>query len=126
MFGDPMPGELDPDLLLWWLHRQMDTTDLPRPRFTVYVPLTDHPNRYWIVVEKEASICLADPGFEVDVTLRSDRAAFYRPSLGRTSAFAAAQRSGDVERAGSQKSVRACFDAFRQSPVGSIVAAESR
>ncbi len=125
MFGDPMPGELDPDLLLWWLHRQMNTTDLPRPRFTVYVPLTDHPNRYWIVVESEASICLADPGFEVDVTLRSDRASLYRTYLGRTS-LAAAQRSGDVELTGSQKSVRAFFNAFRPSPVGSIVAAESR
>ena len=125
MFGDPTPGELDPDLLLWWLHRRLDTTDLPRPRFTVYVPLTDHPNRYWIVVEDEASLCLVDPGFDVDVTLRTDRAALYRTYLGRTS-LADARKYGEIDLKGSQKSVRAFFNAFRQSPVGEIVATESR
>jgi DNA-binding HxlR family transcriptional regulator len=124
-FGEPTPDELDPDLLLWWLHRRLDTTELPRPRFTVYVPLTDHPSRYWIVVEDEASICLADPGFEVDVTLRTDRAALYRTYLGRTS-LVDAQRRGEVEMTGSQKAVRAFFDAFRQSPVAQIVATESQ
>ena len=33
-FGDPEPEELDPDLLLWWLHRRLDAEKLPRPRFT--------------------------------------------------------------------------------------------
>jgi len=124
-FGEPMADELDPDLLMWWLHRQLDTTDLPRPRFTVYVPFTDHPSRYWIVVEDEASICLADPGFEIDVTLRTDRAGLYRTYLGHIS-LADAQRRGEVEMTGSQKAVRAFFNAFRQSPVAEIVATESR
>lgn len=124
-FGEPTPEELDPDLLLWWLHRQLDTTHLPGPRFTVFVPLTDHPRRYWIVVEDEASICLADPGFEVDVTMRADRATLYRTYLGRV-ALSDARRRGDVEITGSRAAVRAFFDAFNQSPVGAIVAAESR
>ena len=124
-FGEPTTDELDPDLLLWWLHRQLDTTDLPRPRFTVYVPFTDHPSRYWIVVEEEASICLADPGFDVDLTLRADRAALYRTYLGHTS-LADARRRGDVEMAGSQQAIRAFFKAFGPSPVAQIVATESR
>jgi DNA-binding HxlR family transcriptional regulator len=124
ILGEPVVDELDPDLLLWWLHRQLDATDLPRPRFTVYVRLTDHPKRYWIVVEREASICLADPGFEVDVTLHSDRAALYRTYLGRNS-LAEATRRGEVELVGSQKAVRSFFGAFRQSPVAAIVATES-
>ena len=96
MFGEPDADELDPDLLLWWLHRQLDTADLPGPRFTVYVPFTDHPSRYWIVVEQEASICLVDPGFDVDVTVRTDRPALYRAYLGRTSLRA--PRSGGLDR----------------------------
>src|SRR5680860_415049 len=92
-FGAPTQEELDPDLLLWWLHRQMDTTHIPGPRFTVYVPFSDHPNRYWIVVEEDASVCLADPGFDIDVTVRTDRAALYEAYLGRCS-LAEAQRSG--------------------------------
>lgn len=123
-FGEPAADELDPDLLLWWLHRRLDTTGLPRPRFTVYVPFTDHPRRYWIVVEDEASICLADPGFDVDVTISTDSPALYRTYLGHTS-LADAQRRGEIEMTGSRSAVRAFFNAFRQSPVAQIVATES-
>ncbi len=123
-FGEPETNELDPDLLLWWLHRQMDTTKLPGPRFTVHVPFTDHPRRYWIVVEQDASVCLADPGFDVDVTLRASRASLYRTYLGHIS-LADAQRAGSVELDGSRTAVKAFFDAFCQSPVAAIVAAES-
>jgi DNA-binding HxlR family transcriptional regulator len=120
MFGEPDAEELDPDLLLWWLHRQIDSTDLPGPRFTVYVPFSDHPKRYWIVVEDDVSLCLADPGFDVDVTLRADRAALYETYLGRRS-LDAARRDGSVSVDGSQAAVRAFFEAFRQSPVAGIV-----
>lgn len=124
-FGEPVANELDPDLLLWWLHRQLDTTALPDPRFTVFVRFTDHPSRYWIVVEDDASICLADPGFEVDVTLHTGLAALYRTYLGRFS-LADAHRRGDVDVSGSRPAIRAFFAAFRQSPVAEIVATESR
>ncbi len=120
MFGAPAVDELDPDLLLWWLHRQIDTTNIPGPRFTVYVPFSDHPKRYWIVIDEAASLCLADPGFEIDVTLRTDRAALYETYLGRRS-LADAQRAGSVTLNGSQAAVRAFFDAFGQSPVAAIV-----
>jgi alkyl sulfatase BDS1-like metallo-beta-lactamase superfamily hydrolase len=103
--------ELDPDLLLWWLHRQMDTTKVAAPRFTIYVPFTDHPKRYWIVVDHEASLCLADPGFEVDVTLRTDRAALYRTYLGHVS-LDEARREGSVQVEGSRDAVCTFFEAF--------------
>ncbi len=124
-FGEPKADELDPDLLMWWLHRQLDASDLPLPRFTVYVPFTDHPTRYWIVVEDEASLCLADPGFEVDVTLRTDLASLYRTYLGNVS-LREARRRGDIEITGTRQAVRAFANAFRQSPVGEIVATETR
>ena len=99
----------------------MNTTGLPRPRFTVFVSFSDHPNRYWIVSEDEASLCLADPGFDVDVTLRTDRASLYQTYLGHLS-LADSQRNGVIELSGSTKAVRAFFEAFRQSPVAAIVA----
>jgi len=123
-FGEPVEEELDPDLLLWWLHRRLDPTNIPGPRFVVYVPFTDHPNRYRIVIEHEASLCLADPGFEIDVTLRTDRAALYRTYLGRAS-LAEAKRAGNIAVDGSRSSVQAFFEAFRQSPVASIIAEAS-
>ena len=121
-FGEPRPEELDPDILLWWLHRRLDPTDLPKPRFTVYVPFTDHPNRYWIVVEQEPSLCLVDPGFDVDVTLNTDLRSLYRTYLGQQSLMTA-QRSGEVEISGSRPAVRSFFAAFHQSPVAGLVAA---
>lgn len=121
-FGDPEPDELDPDLLLWWLHRRLDAAALPDPRFTVAIRLGDHRNRYWIVVEGDASICLSDPGFDVDVTLSTDRSTLYQVYLGRGS-LAAMERRGVLELTGSAAARRSFHRAFRQSPVADIVRA---
>jgi len=123
-FGTPEPEELDPDLLMWWLHRRIEAEHLPRPRFTIHVRFSDHPKQYWVVVEREPSLCLADPRFEVDVTMRSTRSALYRTYLGHVS-LADAHRTGVIELTGRRTSVRSFIDAFRQSPVASIVEAET-
>jgi len=75
-------------------------------------------------VEADASLCLADPQFDVDVTLRADRATLYRTYLGQTP-LAEAHRTGRIELIGSTSSVRAFIDAFQSSPVASIVSAET-
>jgi DNA-binding HxlR family transcriptional regulator len=124
-FGEPLEEELDPDLLLWWLHRQLDTSEFDMARFTVHVSFTDHRKHYWIVVEDEASLCLADPGFEVDLVVRSSLADLYQTYLGRTS-LAAAAREGSVTLDGSRTSVQVFLRSFRQSPVGEIVEREKR
>jgi DNA-binding HxlR family transcriptional regulator len=120
-FGEPEPEELDPDLLLWWLHRRLDASRLPGPRYVIHVRFTDHPKRYWIVVEDEASICLADPRFEVDLTLRSDRSTLYRTYLGHQT-LSDASRAGEVDLLGSKGAIRSFMHAFQPSPVASIVA----
>ncbi len=123
-FGEPEPEELDPDLLLWWLHRRLDPDQLPKRRFTIYVNFTDHPKRYWIVVDQGASLCLADPRFDVDVTVRTDRSTLYRTYLGHV-LLADAHRAGRIELIGTRSSVRMFVDAFQPSPVASIVHDES-
>jgi len=123
-FGEPVPEELDPDLLLWWLHRRLDPSKLPGPTFTIFVNFTDHPKRYWIVVDHDASLCLADPRFDIDVTVRADRSTMYRVYLGQVP-LADAHRAGRIELAGTTASVRKFIDAFQPSPVASIVATES-
>lgn len=123
-FGEPEPEELDPDLLLWWLHRRLEPSTFPGPRFTIFVIFTDHPKRYWIVVDDEASLCLADPRFDIDVTVRTDRSTLYRTYLGHVP-LAEAHRTGQVELTGSRPSVRLFIEAFQPSPVALIVAAES-
>ncbi|MBA2624933.1 MAG: transcriptional regulator [Acidimicrobiia bacterium] len=123
-FGEPEPEELDPDLLLWWLHRRLDASRLPGPRFTIAVAFTDHPKQYWIVVDPNASLCLADPRFEIDVAVRTDRSTLYRTYLGHVP-LAESYRAGRVDLTGSRSAVRSFVDAFQPSPVASIVADEA-
>lgn len=120
-FGEPDPDELDPDLLLWWLHRRLRPSALPGPRFVIYVHFSDVPKRYWIVVDDEASLCLSDPGFDVDLTLRSGRSALYRTYLGHQT-LNDAFRQGQLSLIGSKAAVRSFIDAFQPSPVAAIVA----
>ena len=97
---------------------------VPGPTFTISVNFTDHPKRYWIVVDDDSSLCLADPRLDIDVTVRTDRSTMYRVYLGHVP-LADAHRAGRIELAGTRASVRAFIDAFASSPVASIVATES-
>ncbi|HVJ98095.1 MAG TPA: winged helix-turn-helix transcriptional regulator, partial [Acidimicrobiia bacterium] len=123
-FGDPDPEELDPDLLLWWLHHRIDADSLPQRRFVVHVSFSDDPKNYWIVVEQEPSLCLVDPGFDVDVVMRSDTTTLYRTYLGHQT-LRAAYNDEQISLIGSTAAVRSFMKAFQQSPVGDLVAAAS-
>lgn len=101
---------------MWWLHRRLDPTQLAKTRFTILVSFTDYPKRYWIVVDHDASLCLAGPRFEVDRTVRTDRSTLYRTYLGHLP-LAEAHRTGRVEFHGAKASIRSFIDAFHPSPV---------
>jgi DNA-binding HxlR family transcriptional regulator len=124
-FGDPEPEELDPDLLVWWLHRAIDPSDLPGPRYTIFLRLADHPKRFWIVVEEEASVCVTDPGFDVDVTVTSDRATLYRVYIGRVT-LRDALRQGSVDLSGRRAAVSAFIAGFGTAPIAGLVAEADR
>jgi DNA-binding HxlR family transcriptional regulator len=77
-FGNPRPEELDPEVLMWWLHGRIETTEVTR-RAVIQVEVSDRKRVFWLVVEPgDASVCYADPGFEVDAVLRSDVATLFR------------------------------------------------
>lgn len=77
-FGEPRPEELDPELLMWWMHGSLDTGEVTR-RTVIAIDLTDHRRTFWLVVEPgDASVCYTDPGFEVDAVLSSDLATLYQ------------------------------------------------
>jgi len=122
--ANPNQQNSTPTCSLWWLHRRLDPDKLPGPRFTIHVNFSDHPKRYWIVVDHDASLCLADPRFDIDVTVRTDRSTLYRTYLGHVP-LAQAHRSGRIALTGSRPSIRPFIDAFQPSPVASIVHAEA-
>jgi len=104
-FGPPEEQELDPDLLMWWMHDRINTQDIAK-RVVVQIHMTDVRRHYWLVLEPaDASVCFTDPGFEVDGLLKGDLSMLYRVWLGDAD-LRTALRDGDLALTGRQAVVR--------------------
>jgi len=122
-FGEPEEHELDPETLVWWIHTRMDTSDLPGRRQVFHIRSTDDRRRYWILVEDGTpSICVTDPGFDVNVTITSDLASLYEVWLGRLP-LRDALRTGRVSFDGSSTYLRRMPSVLQLSPVSGLVTA---
>lgn len=75
---------LDPDFLLWDMHRGIMVERLPPGRTVVRITLTGACTRdYWLILEQpEPSLCLVDPGFDVDLAVIADTVALHRIWVG--------------------------------------------
>jgi DNA-binding HxlR family transcriptional regulator/putative sterol carrier protein len=125
-FGEPEPDELDAQVLVWWMHTRLDTTELPDRRTVLQVCFTDDQQRFWIVIESgDPSVCLTDPGYAVDVVIRSDLESLYEVWLGRLP-IKQALRQGRLTFVGQSGLIRRMPAVFQLSPVAALVAAETR
>jgi len=123
MFGDPEPEELDAQLLVWWMHTRVDTSGLDGDRHVLHVRFVDDPRRFWILVEHGSpSVCMADPGYPVDVTISSDVASLYAVWLGRLP-LQAALRSGRLHVEGPTYVTRRLDQLLQMSQVAPFVTA---
>jgi DNA-binding HxlR family transcriptional regulator len=121
-FGDPRPEELDPEVLMWWLHGRIDTSEVAR-RAVVEIEVADRARRFWLVIEpQDASVCYADPGFDVDALLRSDLATLYRMWEGEIELLDAV-KAGSIELTGPRWITRALPRWLQLSPVAPYVRA---
>jgi DNA-binding HxlR family transcriptional regulator len=121
MFGEPTADELDPDLLMWWLHRHVPRTGFPDGRTTVQVDLTDARRHYWVLVTAgEASLCPTDPGFPPDVTLTTTCRTLYQVWQG-TARVAPSLRAGHLEITGSAVARRAVCTWLDNGPLANLV-----
>jgi hypothetical protein len=86
-FAEPEPEELDPVLLMWWLRGDVQPAKLPQTRVVVQFDfLLDRKAYFWLVMTvSDVTLCLTDPGYEVDVVVTADLAAFYRLWWGKIS-----------------------------------------
>jgi len=122
-FGEPDPATLDPEILIWWMHTRLDTSMLPGKRHVLQIQFTDDRRMFWVVVEGgDPSVCVTDPGFDVDVTITSDLASLYQVWLGRLP-IETAMRSGRLEFSGARAVTRCMPAVFRLSPVAPLVRA---
>ncbi|WP_329793333.1 helix-turn-helix domain-containing protein [Lentzea sp. DG1S-22] len=121
-FGDPRADELDPEVLMWWMHGRIDTGALSK-RATVEIRVNDRRRTFWLVLEPgDASVCYTHPGLEVDAVLTSDIATLYRMWEGEF-ALLDAVRAGTIELTGSRWVVRGLPQWLKLSPVAEHVRA---
>jgi DNA-binding HxlR family transcriptional regulator len=68
---------LDPNLLMWDMRRNINPTPMPRRRNTIQVIFTDlreARRNWWLIVQpdQEVDLCSVDPGFDVDLYLSTN------------------------------------------------------
>lgn len=78
------PDNVDPEDLLWDMHRRVHLDRLPPGRTVVRVEMTGaRRHTGWLLLERpEPSVCLTDPGFEVDLLVTADTIAIHRVWMG--------------------------------------------
>lgn len=122
-FGDPRDEELDPQLLMWWVHRRLDYSKLPDRRIVIAFHYTDRRERFWIVRDSAGpSVCTADPGFDVDALVTTDLSTMYQVWLGRVP-LRTALRDERVTITGTPAIVRRLPDVMQLSEAAVLVAA---
>jgi DNA-binding HxlR family transcriptional regulator len=86
-FGDPTPEELDPVLLMWWLRKQANIDRLPAKRIVVQFDFRGAKKAtFWLILTTDdVSICLTEPGYEINVFITADLAVFLKLWAGRIS-----------------------------------------
>src|SRR5215468_3270576 len=68
---------LDPNLLMWDIRRNIDPQPLPRRRSVIQVifnDLKEAQRNWWLLVtpDEETDLCSVDPGFDVDLYIATD------------------------------------------------------
>lgn len=98
---------LDPNLLMWDIRRNIDPTPMPPRRNTIQVIFNDlkkAQQNWWLVVEpgQEIDLCSVDPGFDVDLYLSTDLRTMTEIWMGYTT-IARAKQQGRLTPTGSRK-----------------------
>lgn len=75
--SEPSLENLDPELLMWDMRRNLDTTPVPKVRTVIefmYPELPAAQRNWWLIVEPDRTVdlCHIDPGFDVDLYVATD------------------------------------------------------
>jgi DNA-binding HxlR family transcriptional regulator len=86
-FGDPTPEDLDPVLLMWWMRNRVRVDQLPEHRVVVQFDFYGAATvSFWLILtQSDVTICLTDPGYEVNVLVTADLATYFKLWAGRIS-----------------------------------------
>jgi DNA-binding HxlR family transcriptional regulator len=105
--------ELDPELLMWGMKRQVDPRKLPDRDVVLRLEFRRMPKahaarRYWwmILRQDDVEVCFKDPGAEVDVVIAADLEAFVRVWMGHRGLREAVD-AGDISLIGDSPHIAA-------------------
>ncbi len=105
------------------MHSRLDTSELPNRRSVLHLQFTDDPQRFWLVVEAgDPSVCLTDPGYDVDVTVTSSLSTMYQVWLGELP-IRKAVRENQLSFDGPTALTRRMPSVFQLSPIAETVMA---
>ena len=115
--------DLDPKLLLWDMHRNVDYGATPDGRTVVRFSFSDVPppaRNWWLVIDAdETDVCDVDPGYAVAVSVTSSLRGMVEIWRGDV-AWSDALRSGEVEVQGPQALRRSVPTWFTLSTFASV------
>jgi DNA-binding HxlR family transcriptional regulator len=115
--------DLDPKLLFWDMHRNVDASALPSGRTVVKFLFPDAPHGqrdWWLVLKpEEVDVCDVDPGFEVAVSVSSSLRTMTSVWMGDLG-WSDALRSGRLEVQGPEEMRRAMPDWFTLSTFAGV------
>ena len=121
--GELGDEDLDPQLLLWDVHRNIDHAATPGGRTVVLFRFPDLPAKvrdWWLVITPgEADVCDTDPGYPVAVTLTATLRHMTQIWRGDLS-WPESLRTGVLEVHGQEKLRRAAPGWFTLSPFASV------
>jgi DNA-binding HxlR family transcriptional regulator len=121
--GELGDSDLDPKLLLWDMHRNVNQDRLPPGRTTVSFRFPDVApalRQWWLVLAPDdVDVCDVDPGFDVAVTVRAGLRTLTRIWRGDL-AWADARRSGELELVGRRELCVSLPGWFALSPFASV------
>jgi hypothetical protein len=121
--GELGDEDLDPQLLLWDMHRNVDHDHTPDGRTVVQFQFPDLPARtrdWWLVIaSREADVCDVDPGYPVSVTVTAELRRMVEVWRGDMT-WSEALRSGAVVVQGPESVRRAVPRWFTLSPFAAV------
>lgn len=102
--------DLDPHLLMWDLHRNVDRTAVPPGRTVLHFTFPEiapEERNWWVVIDQEGvDLCRFDPGHPVTATVETDLRTLSRVWRGELS-WSTSQKSGALHVHGPTRVTRA-------------------
>ncbi len=115
---------LDPNLLMWDIRRNIDPTPMPHRRNIIQVIFSDlkkAQRNWWLIVQpgQEVDLCSVDPGFDVDLYLSTDLRTMTEIWMGYTT-IARTKKEGRLNLTGNRQLESAVATWLTLSPFAKI------